>query len=96
MHRLPCSIAPESPTDNRSLLPVGRGTISVALARIDRIADVADGVNQRRIADFFPQPANEHFDELRIVLMGMFPNALAEFRAGEDAARLPHQDFQQH
>ena len=66
------------------------------VARSDRISDVPHGVNQRRITNLFSQPADEDFDELRIVLMRVFPNALTQLRACENAARLPHQDLEQH
>ncbi len=53
-------------------------------------------MNQRRITDLSSESADENFDELRVVLMRVFPNALAEFRVRENTARLQHQHFQQH
>jgi len=66
------------------------------ISRSDRIANVAHGVNQRGIADLFSEPADENFDQLCIVLMRVFPNSLAQLRARKNAARLPHQDLEQH
>src|SRR4029077_13030090 len=62
----------------------------------NRVANVADGVNQRRITDLSSQPEDENLDQLRIVLVRVFPNALAQLGARENAPRLTHQDLQQH
>ena len=59
------------------------------LAGIDRIADVAYGVNQRRITELFSQPTDEHFDQLRVVFMRVFPNAFAQFCSRKGAAEFP-------
>ena len=56
------------------------------LRRLDSITDVPYCVDQRRITDFFSEPADEYFDQLGIILMGVFPNALAQLRAREDTA----------
>src|SRR5947207_14741437 len=64
------------------------------ICRSDRITDVAHSVNQRRITNLFSQPADENFDQLRVVLMRVFPNAFAKLRAWEDAAGLSRQDLQ--
>jgi hypothetical protein len=50
---------------------------------------VANGVNQRRITDLFSQPTDEHFDQLRVVLMRVFPNAFGQLRSRKDAAEFP-------
>ena len=68
----------------------GRRDVSEA-ARIDRVAHVANGMNQRRITDLSSEPANEYFDQLGIILMRVFPNALAQLGARENTARLPHE-----
>ena len=49
------------PTTNRNF----------ALGAADGIADVANGVNQRRFTELFPEPANEHLNQLGIVFVGM-------------------------
>jgi hypothetical protein len=64
---------------------------SMAFAGVNRITNMTHGVNQRRITDLSSQPANEDFDQLRIVLVRMFPNTFAQFGAREDTGRFPHQ-----
>jgi hypothetical protein len=64
------------------------------MSGLDGITNVADGVNQRWITNFLSQPAYENFDELRIVLMLMFPNAFTQLGARKDTTRLPHQHLQ--
>ena len=61
-----------------------------ALGAADGIAYVANRLNQRRFTEFFPEPANEHLNQLRIVLMSVLPDAFAQFCAREHAARFPH------
>lgn len=63
---------------------------SMRSAGVDHIANVTHGANERWIADPFSQTSNEHFHQLRVILVGMFPNAFAEFGACKDASRLPH------
>ena len=60
------------------------------LGAADGIADVANRVNQRRFTELFPEPANEHLNQLGIVFMRMLPHALAQLRAREHAARFAH------
>jgi hypothetical protein len=62
---------------------------------VNRVANVAYHVNERRIAYSFSQAGNENFQHLAIIIMCMFPNAFAQFRARENTARLTHQHFQQ-
>ena len=64
---------------------------SMAFAGVNRITNMTRGVNKRRIADLSSQPADEDFDQLRIVLVRVFPNMFAQFGAREDAGRFPHQ-----
>ena len=44
-----------------------------ALGAADGIADVANGVNQRRFTELFPEPANEHLNQLGIVFVRVLP-----------------------
>ena len=69
--------------------PCARYQKVTELLLLDRIADVANGVNQRRITDLLSETADENFDQLRMVLMRVFPNAFAQFGAREYAAGLP-------
>jgi len=52
---------------------------------------MANRVNQRRFAKFPSEPTNEHFNQLGIVFVGVFPNAFAQLRPREHAAGLAHQ-----
>jgi len=61
------------------------------ISRSDRIPNVANGVDQRRITDLFSEPAYEDFDQLCIVFMRVLPHAFAKLCAREDTARLPHE-----
>ena len=63
---------------------------SMACAGVDRITNVTHSVNQRRVTDLSSQSANEHFDQLRIVLVRVFPNTFAQLGAREDTGRLAH------
>ena len=62
----------------------------MVFAGVDRITNVTHGVNQRRITDLSSQPADEHFDQLGIVFVWVFPNTFAQLGAREDTARLTH------
>src|SRR5581483_9632646 len=62
----------------------------------DGVTDVAHGVDERRIADFFSKPSNEYLDQFRVVFVGMLPDSLAKFRASEDPAGLAHEHLEQH
>jgi hypothetical protein len=53
-------------------------------------------MNEERVADFFSQPSDENFDQLRIVFVRVLPNTFAQFSAREDAAWLAHEHLQQH
>ena len=68
--------------------PTANGNL--ALGSADRIAYVANRVNQRRFAEFFSQPTNEHLNELGIVFMRVLPHAFAQLRACEHAAWFAH------
>ena len=58
-----------------------------ALRAADGIADMANRVNKRGFTEFFPEPANEHLNQLGIVFVRMLPDAFAQLRACElDAA----------
>ena len=61
-----------------------------ALGAADGIADVANGVDQRRFTELFPEPANEHFNQFSIVFVRVLPNTFTQLRAREDATRFPH------
>ncbi len=61
-----------------------------ALRAADSIAYVANRVNQRMFTELFPEPANEHLDQLGIVFMRVLPHAFAQLRAREHAAWFPH------
>ncbi len=61
-----------------------------ALRAADGIAYVANRVNQRRFTEFFPEPTNEHLNQLGIVLMCMLPHAFAQLRACEHATWFAH------
>ena len=62
----------------------------------DRVADAAQGVNQRgketRI-HFFSQARDEDLDGARVVFMVPLPDAFAKFSAGKDASGFTHQYF---
>ena len=60
------------------------------LRAADGIADVANRVNQRRFTELFPEPTNEHLNQLGIVLVRMLPHAFAQLCACEHAAWFPH------
>jgi hypothetical protein len=49
--------------------------------------DCALSVNERRIADPLSQAPDENFHQLGVILVRVFPNALAQFRARENTAR---------
>src|SRR5206468_6262204 len=55
------------------------------------ISDVANRVDQRGFAQLFSQSTNEHFNQLGVVFVCVFPDALAQLRAREDAAWFAHQ-----
>ena len=61
-----------------------------ALGAADSIAYMANRLNQRRITEFFPEPPNEHLNQLGIVFVRVLPHAFAQLRACEHAARFPH------
>jgi hypothetical protein len=61
-----------------------------ALGAADCVAYVANRVNQRRLTELFPEPANEHLNQLGIVLMRVLPHAFAQLRACEHAAWFAH------
>ena len=61
-----------------------------ALGTADGIAHVANGVNQWRFTKFFPEPTNEHLNQLGVVFVRVLPHTLAQLRACEYAARFPH------
>ena len=61
-----------------------------ALGAADGIADVANGVDQRRFTELFPEPANEHLNQLGIVFVRVLPHAFTQLCAREHAARFPH------
>lgn len=67
-----------------------------ALGTANRVAHVANGLNQGRFAQLFSESANEHFNQLGIVFVRMLPNPFAQLRACEDASRFPHEHLQQH
>ena len=56
----------------------------------DRVSDVAHCLDQLRRADFFSQSPDEDFHQFGIVFVRMFPDAFAQFRAGEDATGLAY------
>ena len=64
--------------------------MSLAFVVVDRVTHVTDGMNQRRIADLSSQPTDEHFDQLCIVFVRVFPNTFAQLGAREYTARLAH------
>ena len=43
----------------------------------NRVADIAHGMNQRRIANFLSQPSDENLHEFRVVFILVFPDLLA-------------------
>src|SRR6478752_3406276 len=61
-----------------------------ALRAADGIAYVANRVNQRRFTELFPEPTNEHLNQLGIVFVRVFPHAFTQLRAREHASRFPH------
>src|SRR5437764_7586810 len=63
---------------------------SFALGTADGIAYVANRVNQRRLTKLFPEPTNEHLNQLGIVFMRVLPYAFTQLRACEHASRFPH------
>jgi len=62
----------------------------MTFAGVNRVTNVTHSVNQGRITDLSSQPADEDFDQLRIVLVRVFPNAFAQLGAREDASGLAH------
>ena len=83
----PTSVLGESASPLR-VRPTANRNFSLGAA--DGIADVANGVNQRRLTELFPEPANEHLNQLGIVFVRVLPHAFAQLRAREHAARFPH------
>ena len=51
--------------------------LSTAVARIDGIAHVPNGVNQRRIADFSSQASDENLHQLGVIFVRVFPYPFA-------------------
>src|SRR5215510_7563372 len=62
----------------------------------DGITYMANSVNQRRFAELLSESTNEHFNQLGVVFVFVFPDAFAQFRAREHASGLAHQHLQQH
>ena len=60
------------------------------LGAANGIAYMANRVDQRRFTELFPEPADEHLNELGIVFVRMLPHAFAQLCAREHAARFPH------
>src|ERR1700732_2469776 len=61
----------------------------------NRVSNMAHGVNQWRITDFFSQTADEDFHQFGVVFMGMLPNAFSYFGPREYTIRFTHEHFQQ-
>jgi hypothetical protein len=66
------------------------GSVGTSDRFADRVSDVAHCLNQLRRADFFSQSPDEDFHQFGIVFVRMFPDAFAQFRAGEDATGLAY------
>ena len=69
-----------SPTANRNL----------AFGAADGVADVPNGVNQRRFTELFPEATDEHLNKLCIVFVRVLPHPFTELGACEDSARFSH------
>src|SRR5215468_10357939 len=84
-------------TELRSPLPISsRSSRNINVGGGEGVTDVANGVNQRRVAELLSQSTNEHFNQLGVVFVCVFPDTLAQLRAREHASRLAHQHLQQH
>src|SRR4029453_10243022 len=61
----------------------------------NRVTQMSYGVDKRGRVNFLAKTADEGFNQFHAVRMFPFPDALAQFRAAKDAARLAHQHAQQ-
>src|SRR5450432_661871 len=61
----------------------------------DGVTQMSYCVDERRRVNLLAQPADEDLHQFHVVLVFALPDALAQFGAREDAARLAHEHAQQ-